>query len=174
MQVQTHIVTRPAMEFDAVPVVMMAHDLAQHHGDTAAIRLNTFMRDVCAEFPRCFVRVIENAQGQIAGFAAGYFTYSFHEGCAGFEIQNFFIREECRGKGLGRQLIASVIRFATSRGCERVSLGAEAGNTDAIRFYESIGFTKGKTAGDVQRFYIDKEHLSLFMERAHDQQRYFD
>ncbi len=168
------VVTRRAMEFDAVAVVMMAHALAEHHGDIGTLRLNNFMRDACSEFPRCHVMVIENDVGQIVGFAAGYFTYTFHEGRAGFEIQNFFIKEECRGKGLGKALINAVFRFAISCGCRRVSVGAEADNKEAQRFYECVGFRKGKTAGDVQRFYIDEQNSQLFREKEYDEQRYFN
>ncbi len=157
--------TRPAMEFDALPVVMMAHALAAHHGDEARLRLHSFMRDACGENPRCHVFVVEDAQHQIAGFAAGHFTYEFHHGIAGFEIQNFFIRPEFRGTGLGQCLARDVVKFAIMRGCTLVTVSAQLANRQAVDFYLKLGFAKGTTTAHSQRFRLEGEHLNDFMEK---------
>lgn len=160
--------TRQATELDAVPVVMMAHALAHYHGDMAKLKLNSFLNDACGDDPRCHVFVVEDRTGTIAGFAACYFTYEFHHGIRGLEIQNFFIRDEFRGQNLGRKLLKDVVAFALERRCARVSLGAESSNQGAILFYTRMGFEKGKTGGDVQRFRLEGENLRKFMESNYD------
>jgi ribosomal protein S18 acetylase RimI-like enzyme len=52
-----------------------------------------------------------------------------------------YVREEFRGKGLARALLARSLRVLKNIGMEEVTLGAEVDNPhDAIRIYESIGF----------------------------------
>lgn len=163
MTVTALIKTRQAMEFDAVPVVMMAHDLASHHGDTAALRLNAFLKDACGANPRCHVFIAETAAREIAGFAACYFTYEFQHGVAGLEVQNFFIRPAFREQGTGKRLMHSLARFAVRHDCGRISLGALTSNQEAIAFYSKIGFEKRKTGGDVQRFFLEGDKLLNFI-----------
>lgn len=163
MTIAALIKTRQAMEFDAVPVVMMAHDLAGHHGDTAALRLNTFLNDACGINPRCHVFIAETASKEIAGFAACYFTYEFQHGIAGLEVQNFFIRVEFRGIGAGKRLMRSLAQFALRKDCARLSLGAHISNHEAMAFYTKLGFEKRKTGGDVQRFFMEGNKLNEFI-----------
>jgi GNAT superfamily N-acetyltransferase len=46
-----------------------------------------------------------------------------------------------RGRGLGRQMIGWAIEAAREQGCGMVQLTSDKRRHDAIRFYESLGFT---------------------------------
>lgn len=50
------------------------------------------------------------------------------------------IDESQRGKGLGRQVVCDVIRYAKSKNYKRVTLDADFRNKSAKKLYESIGF----------------------------------
>ena len=58
----------------------------------------------------------------------------------GFELGKMAIAEECRGQGLGKQLVAHVIERARERGAKRLYLESSTKLPNAIHVYESQGF----------------------------------
>jgi ribosomal protein S18 acetylase RimI-like enzyme len=55
-------------------------------------------------------------------------------------LEDLFVEEEARGKGLGEALVNAAIERARERGCRRIELDANEGNTPAIKLYERLGF----------------------------------
>lgn len=55
-------------------------------------------------------------------------------------ISECSVKEEFRGKGIGKTLISLVEQRAREAGFPAVYLHAEAGSPDAVGFYESIGY----------------------------------
>lgn len=79
--------------------------------------------------------------GEIVGYAAAHWLPClFLPGPEGF-ISELFVREEARGAGVGKALLASVIREAQKRGCCRLQL-VNYKNRDSYRraFYEKNGW----------------------------------
>jgi ribosomal protein S18 acetylase RimI-like enzyme len=56
-------------------------------------------------------------------------------------LEDLFVTEAARRGGLGRALVSAAIERATERGCRRIELDVNEQNTEAIAFYESLGFT---------------------------------
>jgi GNAT superfamily N-acetyltransferase len=56
-------------------------------------------------------------------------------------LEDLFVEEVARGGGLGRALVSAAIDRARERGCRRIELDVNEQNTEAIAFYESLGFT---------------------------------
>jgi ribosomal protein S18 acetylase RimI-like enzyme len=56
-------------------------------------------------------------------------------------LEDLYVTGEARGKGLGRALVNAAFERARARGCRRIELDVNEVNTDAIAFYESLGFT---------------------------------
>jgi GNAT superfamily N-acetyltransferase len=57
-----------------------------------------------------------------------------------FEIGKMAVAEECRGKGIGRGLLAHVIERGRERGAKRLYLETSTKLPSAIHLYESQGF----------------------------------
>lgn len=57
-----------------------------------------------------------------------------------FELAKLAVTPAAQGRGLGRLLSETVIRFAEGRGAKHVSLVSNSGLTAALRLYESLGF----------------------------------
>ena len=55
-------------------------------------------------------------------------------------LEDVFVLEEARGKGIGRLLTEAAVRQAGRRGCGRIQLESNQANEAAISLYESIGF----------------------------------
>jgi ribosomal protein S18 acetylase RimI-like enzyme len=56
-------------------------------------------------------------------------------------LEDLFVAESARGSGLGRALTEAAFESAAERGCKRIELDVNEQNTDALRFYESLGFS---------------------------------
>ncbi len=56
-------------------------------------------------------------------------------------LEDLFVRESARGRGLGRALVEAAFERARARGCRRIELDTNDTNTGAIRLYESLGFS---------------------------------
>jgi GNAT superfamily N-acetyltransferase len=76
-----------------------------------------------------------------AGFALFFPNFSTFLGRPGIYLEDLFVRESSRGRGIGRQLLTRLARLATDRGWGRVEWAVLDWNAPAIRFYESLGAT---------------------------------
>ena len=66
-----------------------------------------------------------------------YLTYGGSWRCL---IEGVRIHSDYRGKGLGKRFLEYAIRRAQQRQCRLVQLTSDKRRTDALRFYESLGF----------------------------------
>ena len=55
-------------------------------------------------------------------------------------VEDVVVRADCRGQGVGRQLMAAVTAWADARGLTRLQLLADRGNQPALDFYRRIGW----------------------------------
>jgi ribosomal protein S18 acetylase RimI-like enzyme len=69
----------------------------------------------------------------VATAMAGY------EGHRGW-VNYLAVRPDCRRQGLGRQMMAGVEERLGARGCPKVNLQIREGNTDALAFYQRLGY----------------------------------
>ncbi len=58
-------------------------------------------------------------------------------------LEDLFVRDEDRRKGLGEQLVALALERARSRGCGRVELDVSESNRSAWALYERMGLSPG-------------------------------
>ena len=93
-------------------------------------------------------------QGEPAGFALYFTTYSTFLARPGLYLEDIFVVPERRGRGIGRSLMLHLARVANERGCGRMEWAVLDWNESAIRFYEALGarrlgdWTTCRLAGD--------------------------
>ena len=86
----------------------------------------------------CWVAVVD---GEVVGFLEGG-----TKGSAAWrpvkatEVRSIFVREQRRGRGIGRGLMLEFLRWSEKRGAQAVELGVFASNERGIAFYRSLGF----------------------------------
>ncbi len=64
-----------------------------------------------------------------------------HQGAWRGQLESVRVAAATRGTGLGRRFIAWAVEQCRARGCRMVQLTSTKSRTDALRFYEGLGFT---------------------------------
>lgn len=78
---------------------------------------------------------------QAIGYIALCFGYSIEMGGRDAFVDEFFMVESARRRGIGRQVLAQVRRMAAESGIVALHLEVAHGNDRARRFYQDLGFT---------------------------------
>ncbi len=140
-QREADIAVRPATVSDAAEICRMVIELAVYEREPPERVLLTeagLVKDAFGPHPGCEILIAERHDGRVLGFTLFHHNYSTWEGRRGIHIEELYVREEARGAGLGRRLLASVAAIAAARGCPRVDLDVLHWNP-ARRFYEHAG-----------------------------------
>ena len=78
----------------------------------------------------------------IAGFLQiTFIPYLTYQGRWRALVEGVRVNKEYRGKGIGKQLFQWAIERAKQRNCHLIQLTTDKQRPDAIKFYESLGFT---------------------------------
>jgi GNAT superfamily N-acetyltransferase len=98
--------------------------------------------------------VIGLLDGEAAGFALFFHSYSTFLARRGLYLEDLFVVPEHRGKGVGKALLRHLARLAIDRGCGRFEWAVLDWNASAIKVYGSLGavpmtdWTTYRLAGD--------------------------
>jgi GNAT superfamily N-acetyltransferase len=77
--------------------------------------------------------------GDPAGFALFFHTYSTWRGRRGIWLEDLFVLPEARRHGVGRALLQRIAALAVERDCARLEWSVLDWNQPAIDFYQTIG-----------------------------------
>ena len=131
-----------AVEADAGLVLSLVRELAAYERLSHAVTATE--EDVAAslfgERPEAEVRIARWAS-EPAGFALFFMNYSTFLGRRGIYLEDLFVREALRGRGIGRGLLADLARITLERGCGRLEWAVLDWNETAIGFYKKLGAT---------------------------------
>lgn len=83
--------------------------------------------------------LIAEWDGAPAGFALFCHNFSTFLGRRGLWLEDLFVEPACRGRGIGKALLARLAAIAVERGCGRLEWSVLDWNVDAIGFYHSLG-----------------------------------
>jgi GNAT superfamily N-acetyltransferase len=133
------LLIRPARIEDCALLRAMIRELAEYeHGlELVTIREEDLARDGFGENPR-FRALIGEWDGQAAGCAVFFYSYSTWAG-RGLFLEDLFVREQFRGKGMGKALLAAVARIALEEGCYGIQWEVLDWNQKAIELYKALG-----------------------------------
>jgi len=130
---------RPATIQDTALLRTMIRELAEYERelDLVTIREEDLARDGFGDNPR-FRALIAEWQGQAAGYAVIFGYYSTWAG-PGLFLEDLFVREAFRGRGIGKALLAAVARIAIDEKCYGIHWEVLDWNKSAIEFYKTLG-----------------------------------
>jgi L-amino acid N-acyltransferase len=95
------------------------------------------------------VLVARDAQG-VSGFA----TFGEFRAWPGYRYtveHSVHVREDCRGQGIGSELVRALFPRATAMGKHVMIAGVDAANAASIRFHEALGFERVALLKEVGR-----------------------
>ena len=76
-----------------------------------------------------------------AGYASFFYFYSPFHGRPALFLEDLFVLDDLRGKGIGKTLLAAVVKLALDEGCFGLRWEVLDWNRPAIEFYEKLGAT---------------------------------
>lgn len=85
---------------------------------------------------QCFLAEVD---GDVAAMALWFRNFSTWDGVAGIHLEDLFVREAFRRRGLARALLAALAAECLERGYSRLSWMVLTWNTDAIALYDQVG-----------------------------------
>lgn len=131
---------RPASPRDVPQIATFIRDLAryerlEHCVDLDEARLH---RHLFQSPPACGA-LLADCDGEPAGFALFFTTYSTFRTMPCLHLEDLFVAESMRSRGIGLALLRGVAAEAVARGCPRLDWQVLDWNTSAIGFYEKQG-----------------------------------
>jgi GNAT superfamily N-acetyltransferase len=124
---------------DAPLLLRFFRELAEYerHPDAVVISEQTLIRDGFGAKPK-FRSLIAEWDGQAIGYALFFGFYSSWKG-SGIFLEDLFVRETHRGRGVGRAILSEVARIARQEGSYGIRWEVLGWNESAIKFYKSLG-----------------------------------
>ena len=130
---------RRATVHDAALLRTMICELAEfeHELEMVTIREEDLARDGFGEKPR-FRALIAEWDGEAAGYALFFDYYSTWAG-RGLFLEDLYVREAFRRRGIGRAMLAAVARVAVDERCYGIHWEVLDWNQKAIDLYTALG-----------------------------------
>ncbi|KAF4658693.1 Diamine acetyltransferase 2 [Perkinsus chesapeaki] len=134
------LIVRPGSEKDSEVIHGMVKRLAEFERMPEAVETTpqTLSEDYKANQ---YWTAIAELNGRPVGFALFFPIYSTWEGRS-IHLEDLYILEGDRSKGVGLVMLQYVAKFAEARGCARVEWAALDWNVKAHDFYERLGANK--------------------------------
>ena len=131
---------RRATRSDSSLILQFIIDLAEYEKlrDYVVATQADIESQLFGERPAAEVLIAE-IDGRPEGFALYFQNFSTFLGKPGIYLEDLYVRETARGKGLGLQLIAHVAKRCLEIGGGRLQWSVLNWNTPAIEFYHSLG-----------------------------------
>jgi GNAT superfamily N-acetyltransferase len=166
---QAELTIRMAGPDDAPTIAALVRELAiyvkhEHHAKATPddFRLHLFGPKPAAE------AALAELGGRAVGFALWFSTFSTFRGQRGLYLEDLFVKPECRGRGIGKALLAAVAAKAVERGCGRLEWSVLDWNTAAAGFYRSLA---AQPLDEYTVYRIDEEPLRRLAAMANENGR---
>ncbi len=146
---------------DAQAILDLIVELAvyEKEPDAVEITVEDLIHDGFSDNPRFKTFVAEESDETIIGMALFYERYSTWKGKA-IHLEDLMVTASKRGIGAGKELYASVLKYAHDNNFNRVAWEVLDWNTNAINFYENTG---AKVLRDWDVAQMNKQNLERFI-----------
>ncbi len=123
------------------PVIFeLIKELAQYEklAHQVAADIKTLENSLFGANPKAFALLAE-VDGNIAGLCLYFYNFSTFLGRPGIYIEDIFVKERYRKRGIGRRFFSRITEIAKAENCGRIEWWVLDWNRDAIDFYTTLG-----------------------------------
>ncbi|WP_010135046.1 GNAT family N-acetyltransferase [Ochrovirga pacifica] len=130
---------RKAKRKDVPTIYSLIQELAVFEKEPEAVEITVqdLEEDGFGEQPKFEVFIAENNE-KVLGMALFYYRYSTWKGKT-IHLEDLIVKEDARGKGVGRLLYNEVLKYAHQLQVRRVEWAVLNWNTPAVEFYKNSG-----------------------------------
>ena len=134
------ITYRQAEKGDSALILQFVKELAEYEKEPDAVvaTVDDIKRTMFDETPRAFGTIAE-LDGEPVGFCLCFYTYSTWQGKAGLYIEDLYVQEQHRGKGIGKGFFKHLAQKAVEEDYGRIQWSVLDWNQPSIDFYEGLG-----------------------------------
>jgi len=134
------LIIREATATDAALIVQFIMDLATYEKLEHEVQASEadILRDLFGPSPKAFCDIAE-WEGEPAGFALWFYTYSTFQGRRGIWLEDLFVAPEARGRGIGKALLENLAKRCVKENLGRLEWWVLDWNEPSIEFYKSRG-----------------------------------
>jgi len=132
-------------------LALLRRQLAEHDIDLADDALERSVRTLCEQPALGRVLAAVDRTGALAGVAVVSFVWTLEHGGLAAWLDELYVDESARRRGLGRALVDAVFALAHEHGAVAVDLEVEVGHDAAERLYRRMGFHRHRRAHWVRR-----------------------
>jgi GNAT superfamily N-acetyltransferase len=131
---------RPARPGDEATILNLLIELAVFEKAPDAVRATeaSLSRTLFGAKPEAEALLAELG-GAVVGVAVWFQSYSTWTGKAGLYLEDLFVSDAARGRGVGKALLVELARICRDRDYARMEWAVLDWNTPAIKFYDSLG-----------------------------------
>ena len=131
---------RPVTRDDVPVLLSLIRELAAYEkkAHKAVVTENELLRDGFGPQQK-FRALIAEWNGEPAGYASFFYFYSTFQGRAALFLEDLFVLDKLRGKGIGKALLVAVAKLAIEEKCFGLRWEVLDWNRPAIEFYEKLG-----------------------------------
>ncbi|MCV7348423.1 GNAT family N-acetyltransferase [Mycolicibacterium rhodesiae] len=133
-------VIRMARPGDEPEIVAMIRELAEfeHAIDQCTVTESQITAALFGDNPVGSCHVVE-VDGEAAAVALWFRTFSTWDGVAGIYLEDLFVRDKFRRRGLARTLLATLAKVCVDNGYTRLAWEVLDWNVNAIALYDAVG-----------------------------------
>jgi len=131
---------RPARPNDVPTVASLIRALSQYEKLEHEVTMTEDKLRASMFGPRPYAEaLLAEEDGKPVGFALFFHNYSTFLAQPGLYLEDLYVLESHRGKGIGKALLVQLAKIAVERSCGRMEWAVLDWNVDAIGFYEKLG-----------------------------------
>jgi GNAT superfamily N-acetyltransferase len=136
-------IIRFAQPDDADAIYGFICELAVYEREPQAVKVtpDALRSQLAMSEPPFECLIAEAPSGEAVGFALFFSSYSTWRGRPGIYLEDLYVPEPMRGRGIGMQLFQRLGELAIERGCARLEWAVLDWNQPAINFYQSVDAT---------------------------------
>jgi GNAT superfamily N-acetyltransferase len=144
------LIVRPVLKSELPELFSLLRAKAEFDGNLQSLVATTesLSEALFCERPNAHALVAE-FEGKLVGMATYYAIFSSFIARPGLWMDDLFVYESYRGRGIGEALLRELCRVAKAGNCARLDWVVSAANEQGLKFYSRIGatiFEKGRLA----------------------------